>query len=68
MAKQQPTPEQLAALKKWAAQYGRTWKSKLRLAWYGGGYGDFDGDSGPLQQIRNTLGPTWLIGFRIQAD
>lgn len=63
---QKPTPEQLAALNKWAAQYGRNWKSKLRDAWFCGDYQGFEA-SNYLQQLRNTLGPSWLISFKISA-
>ena len=63
-----PSTEQLEALKAWAALYGRNWKSPLRDAWMTGDYGSFE-QSNYLQQIRNTFGPSWLIRFRLpKAD
>jgi hypothetical protein len=59
-----PSTEQLEALKAWAALYGRNWKSSLRDAWMTGDYGSFE-QSNYLQQIRNTFGPSWLIRFRL---
>ncbi len=64
-AKPQLTAEQLAALQRWAKQFGRAWKSKLRHAWFSGGYGNFNGDSAPLQQVRNAFGPSWLVAFKL---
>jgi hypothetical protein len=61
---QYPTPEQITALKQWAQEHGRKWKSKLREAWMTGDYGLFTGDT-YLQQVRNTFGPSWLTRFRI---
>lgn len=68
-----PSTEQIAALKGFAAINGRTWKSKLRQAWYDGNYGDHGieqyGDMAALlQQVRNTFGPSWLIRFVIAKD
>ena len=63
-----PSTEQLEALKAWAALYGRNWKSPLRDAWMTGDYGSFE-QSNYLQQVRNTFGPSWLIRFRLpKAD
>lgn len=56
----QATPEQMDALREWAAKHGRTWKSKLREAWFDGDYGLFE-KSHYLQQVRNQLGPSWLV-------
>lgn len=42
------------ALKKYISNNGRTWKSKLRHAW------ERAETEGALQQLRNTLGPSWL--------
>jgi hypothetical protein len=53
------TPEQIDALREWAAKHGRTWKAKLRDAWMDGDYGLFE-KSNHLQRLRNTLGPRWL--------
>ena len=52
--------EQLAALSAYAAENGRTWKSKLNHAWMNG-----QTDS-MLQQIRNQFGPSWLVRFRLK--
>ncbi len=62
-----PTPEQLTALQDFAAANGRTWKSALRCCWITGRYKDFNGtdDYSFLQQVRNNLGPSWLVRFRL---
>lgn len=60
-----PNPEQLDALQRWAKQYGRTWKEALRDAWFHAGYRDFDGPSAPLQQLRNSFGPSWLTSYKL---
>ncbi len=58
------TNEQLKALRDFAAIYGRCWKQELREAWMSG-----DGrDTGELRQLRNTLGPSWLISFRFPEE
>jgi hypothetical protein len=56
------TPEQLAALRAYAAEHGRTWKSQLNDDWMNGRA------SGPLQQIRNQFGPSWLLRFRLPKE
>lgn len=61
-----PSEEQLAALVAYAKAHGRKWKSQLNHAWMTGQYGMSD-DSMNLQQVRNTLGPTWLIRFRLPS-
>lgn len=61
---QKPTPEQLKALEKFAAIHGRNWKAPLREAWMTGDYDGFK-ESNYLQQLRNTLGPSWLAKFRL---
>jgi hypothetical protein len=59
------SPSQLDALRAFADANGRTWKSKLNLAWSTGRYCDYNGadDDGSLQQVRNTFGPSWLRTF-----
>jgi len=59
------TVEQHCALQVWAKYHGRNWKSPLRESWITGDYGIFDDISGHLQQLRNTYGPSWLVGFRL---
>ena len=49
------------------AHLGRGYKAAIRNAWYNGNY---DGEclsqwDGALQNIRNTLGPTWLHNVRL---
>jgi hypothetical protein len=61
---EEPTPEQLAALRAYAKQKGRYWKSKLRLAWLYSNYNGFP-QSAELQQVRNRLGPSWLTHFQL---
>ncbi len=62
-----PSTEQIEALKEFAAIHGRNWKSVLREAWMDGNYHGFQKDW-LLQQIRNTFGPSFLIGFRLDKD
>ena len=59
----QPTPEQFDALAQFAAVNGRYWKRKLWEGWMTG-----TGPWGPLQQVRNELGPTWLTRFRFPKE
>ena len=46
--------EQRAALTAFREEHGRTWKSTLHAGWLRAAY------PGPLQQIRNEFGPSWL--------
>jgi hypothetical protein len=57
--------EQLAALQTFASANGLQWKSKLNTAWSTGRYDDYPGTDayGALQQVRNALGPSWLVSF-----
>lgn len=59
MSAEEPTKDQLGALKRFASQHGRTWKSKLVDAWISG-KDDHLPDGGLLRQVRNELGPQWL--------
>ena len=59
-----PTPEQIAAVKAFAARHGRCWKVELRNAWlYGSDVQEPDGHL--LRQVRNSCGPVWLQGFKL---
>ncbi len=60
MSAAKPNMEQRAALQRYASANGRTWKSKLSLAW-STGEDEQEPDSSALRQVRNTLGPTWLM-------
>lgn len=60
----QLSAEQLNALRCFAAQYGRRWKSELRDCWMTGNYPS-DCDSAALQNVRNAFGPSWLVRFRL---
>jgi hypothetical protein len=55
------TAGEVAALQGYAAKHGRTWKSKLRDAWMGGRVDE----GGTLRRLRNTHGPSWLVGYRL---
>jgi hypothetical protein len=67
MENNKPTTEQIEALRKYAAGNGRCWKSQLHDAWMAGGYDASTGSyiDGPLQQIRNQFGPSWLMRFSL---
>lgn len=56
--------EQLAALRDFAAQQGRQWKSVLRYMWETGRYYGTATNSALLQQVRNKIGPSGLAGIR----
>lgn len=60
------TQEQIAAIELFARVHGRRWKSHLLRVWESGHYG-FADRSDLLQQVRNNLGPSWLIKFRLPA-
>ncbi len=47
--------EQRAAIIQFRERFGRNWKSKLMAGWLRAAY------PGALQQIRNELGPEWLV-------
>ena len=57
---------QVAALIRWKAIRGRTWKRELLQAWETGRYG-FAGepDTCLLQQVRNKIGPSGLSRIRL---
>lgn len=56
----EPSTEQLAALRQYAGEHGRTWKSALLDDWANGR------TTGPLHQVRNTFGPRWLMIFDLK--
>lgn len=56
------TGDEIAALQRYAAKHGRRWKSILNSAWMGHPSHD---DGGLLRSLRNTHGPSWLIGYRL---
>lgn len=62
MSKPTPNAEQLQALREYAAKHGRNWKSALLDDWM------YARQPGPLQQVRNNFGPTWLTKFRLDAE
>lgn len=62
-----PSPEQLAALERFAARQGRDWKYALNIVWMNGSYGNIGDDSAYLQQIRNNFGPQWLETYEQQG-
>jgi hypothetical protein len=55
------TPEQLAALRAYAGEFGRSWKAKLNRDWMSGQ------SCGPLQHVRNQFGPSWLVRFSFKS-
>ena len=60
------TKDQREALKEFAKQTGRCWKSELQICWMRGYYPTFAGEySHLLQQVRNTLGPTGLTKLKL---
>lgn len=67
MKNKQPTQEQLTALRAFAQREGRNWKEALRDAWMTGRY-PHHAQSGYLQQVRNQLGPRWLMNFKLDKE
>ncbi|QIN68067.1 hypothetical protein SBC1_81140 (plasmid) [Caballeronia sp. SBC1] len=58
------TQEQQSALVAFATSHGRNWKSALRRLWDTGR--DEREPNGPLlRQVRNTLGPSCLVRYRV---
>jgi len=58
------TPEQFAALQRYAGHHGRRWKSQLLDDWSMSCDAE-QSDGSLLRQIRNTLGPAWLNAYRL---
>ena len=54
------TPEQVAALKEFAAENGRGWKRKLQEKW-------MKASAPPeLHALRNSHGPSWLGKVKLE--
>ena len=52
---------QLEALRTYARDHGRTWKTQLRVEW-------MNATAPPLlHHLRNTHGPVWLEGYVLPA-
>ena len=66
MQSEKLTLDQFHAIVIWAKFYGRTWKSELHRSWFTGNYHSHNELCGPLQTIRNTLGPEWLVKFSLK--
>ena len=64
-ASAQLSGEELSALRIFAKEHGRTWKSALRLAWETGNYRSTEADDGALQRLRNRLDSNWLTKFTL---
>lgn len=61
------TPEQQSALSTFAERNGRYWKAALRRLWDTGR--DEREPNGPLlRQVRNTLGPSGLVNYRLPGQ
>ncbi|WP_371411696.1 hypothetical protein, partial [Paracoccus sp. SY] len=53
------TVEEREALRAFAAEHGRCWKAELRQQW-------MNASASPvLHSLRNRLGPSWLVRFRL---
>ena len=55
------TAEEFQAVLEYAEEHGRTWKSQLRDEWMRAA------TIGPLQRLRNTHGPSWLMRFELPS-
>ena len=58
---------QLAAIRYFAARYGRHWKSRLNSMWWSGSDAS-EVNGAVLRQIRNELGPVWLSKYVLDGD
>jgi hypothetical protein len=58
------TVQQQNAIEQFICRSGRCWKDALRECWMTGRYPS-ECDSASLQQIRNTLGPSWLARVKL---
>jgi hypothetical protein len=56
------TASQLAALRGYAVQRGRYWKSALLADWLN------ERCQGDLQAIRNAFGSSWLMKFKLPKE
>ena len=66
--KEHPNQEQLDALRAYAEGWEDDgWKRRLRLDWSRAG-SDWEGPFHLLQQLRNSHGPAWLLGFDLWSD
>lgn len=61
------TNEEQAALHAWADDHAPRWKAALRDAWETGNYGGSEHDAA-LQRIRNRLGASWLVKYRLPVN
>ena len=61
---QQPTEEQLAAVRAFAQKYGRNWKQELSDKWLAGTDAN-EHDGHLLRQVRNQCGPRWLVKVKL---
>lgn len=60
----QPTAEQLEAVRAFAARHGSDWREALAQAWWTGRDASQPGGH-LLRQVRNTCGPSWLATAKI---
>ncbi len=61
-------PDELQALQRFAAEYGREWKQYLFAAWLSYTYKGrpmAGKDTGTLRSIRNEFGNEWLHRFKL---
>jgi hypothetical protein len=56
-----PSSVQVEELRRYAAEHGRTWRAQLLSDWEAGR------TVGPLQELRNQFGPSWLHQHGAQA-
>lgn len=58
---EKPTPEQKAAVLRFAERNGGRWKAELHCCWMNAAYPFTpEADRPLLQQVRNQFGPQWL--------
>ena len=63
----QPSPEQIEALKTFARNHGRRWKTELSAAWANGADAR-EPNGNLLRQVRNQFGGAWLTRFKLETQ
>lgn len=58
------TPEMRTVLQRYKIENGRGWKAMLREAWLTGHDANHP-DGAVLREIRNKLGPSWLMKVKL---
>lgn len=61
------TKQHIEALRAFAQQHGKDWKRELLDQWMAGTDAALNKDGHLLRQVRNNLGPKWLLGVDLSS-